>query len=71
MSNDEKTPGERDILNRPGSCFEISFLKRFNILKGIPFGPLDLVMLGVDMILAISSLTVGWMNTELLHWLLR
>ena len=35
------------------------------------FGPLDLFMLRVDIILAISSLSVGWINIELLHWLLR
>ena len=35
------------------------------------FGALELFMLRVDMILAISSLSVGWVNIEFLHWLLR
>ena len=33
------------------------------------FGPLDLFMLGVDMTLGTSSLSVSGMNIELLHWL--
>ena len=32
LSNDGKTPGERERLNRSASDFEISFCKRFNIL---------------------------------------
>ena len=32
LSNDGKTSDERERLNKSASCFEISFLNRFNIL---------------------------------------
>ena len=34
LSNDGKTPDERDRLNKSASCFEISFLIGLIFLKG-------------------------------------
>ena len=41
--------------------------RRTKILLGILNGPLSLLMFREDMMLAISLMSVGWMNTELLH----
>ena len=38
LSNDGKTPDERERLNKSASCLEISFFNRFNILYGILIG---------------------------------
>ena len=55
---DGKEPDEKERLSKSASCMEISFLKRINILFGILNGPLALLMLREDMILALSSLSV-------------
>ena len=55
---DGKEPDEKERLNKSGSCMETAFSKRINILFGILNGPLALLMLREDMILAVSSLSV-------------
>ena len=56
----------KERLNKFANCFEISFFKRNNILKGILFGLEALLELREDMMLAISSLSVAWRNIVLL-----
>ena len=46
---------------------EVNLRRRTNILLGILNGPLSLLMLRENMMLAISSMSVGWMNIELFH----
>ena len=46
------------------SCFKISFFRRIKISLGILNGPLVLLMLREDIMLAIPSLSVGWLNNE-------
>ena len=67
LSTDGKEPEEKERLNKSASCLEICF-RRIKILFGILKGPLALLMLREDMMLAISSRSVGWINIELLHW---
>ena len=59
LSTEGKTPVIKERLNKSANCFEISFLRRNNILKGILFGPKALLELTEDMMLVISSLSVG------------
>ena len=54
----------KERLNKSATCFGISFFKR-NIPQGILFGPEALLELRQDMILAISSLSVGCRNIVL------
>ena len=54
------------MLNKYVSCFNISFFRKNNILQGVQIGPEALLELREDMILAISSLSVGSRNTILL-----
>ena len=68
LSIDGKEPEEKERLNKSASCKEISCFRRIKILFGILKGPQALLILREDMMLAISSLSVGWINIELLHW---
>ena len=67
LSIDGKEPEEKERLNKSASCIEISCFRRIKILFGILKGPQALLILREDMMLAISSLSVGWINIELLH----
>ena len=67
LSIDGKEPEEKERLNKSASCIEISCFRRIKILFGILKGREALLILREDMILAISSLSVGWINRELLH----
>ena len=58
LSIDGKEPEEKERLNKSASCIKIFF----EILKGQA-----LLILREDMMLAISLLSVGWINIELLH----
>ena len=64
---DGKEPEEKERLSKSASYLEISRFRRIMILFGILKGPQALLMLREDMMLAISSLSVGWINIELLH----
>ena len=66
LSVDGKEPEEKERLNKSASCIEISCFRRIKILFGILKGPQALLILREDM-LAIFSLSVGWINIELLH----
>ena len=66
LSIDGKMPEEKETLNKSASCIEISCFRKIKILFGILKGPQTLLILKEDM-LAISSLSVGWINIELLH----
>ena len=68
LSVDGKEPDEKEKLNKSESCLEISFFRRTKILFGIPNGSVALLTLREDMMLAISSLSVDWINVELLDW---
>ena len=68
LSIDGKEPEEKERLNKSASCKEISCFRRIKILFGILKGPQALLILREDMMLAISSLSVGWIDIELLHW---
>ena len=67
LSIDGKEPEEKERLNKSASCIEISCFRRIKILFQILKGPQALMVLKEDMMLAISSLSVGWINIELLH----
>ena len=67
LTIDGKEPEEKQRLNKSASCIETSCFRRIKILFGILKGPQTLLILREDMKLAISSLSVGWINTELLH----
>ena len=67
LSRDGKEPKEKERLSKSESCLEISCFGRIKILFGIPKRPQDLLMFREDMMLAISLLSVSWINTELLH----
>ena len=67
LSIDGKEPEEKERLNKSTSFLEISCSRRIKILLGTLKGPLALLMLIEDMMLVISSLSVGWINIELLH----
>ena len=56
----------KERLNKSANCFEISFLRRNNVLLGILFEPEVLLELREDMMLAISSSSLSWRNTALL-----
>ena len=62
LSTEGKTPVVKKRLNKSANCFEISFFRRNDILQGILFGPEALLELREDMMLAISSLSVGCRN---------
>ena len=68
LSTDGKEPEEKERLNKSASYLEISCFRRIKILFEILKGPLALLMLREDMMSAISSQSVGWINKELLHW---
>ena len=65
LNTEGKTPVMKERLNKSASCFEISYFRRNNILYAILFGPEALLELREDMILAISSLSVGCRNIVL------
>ena len=67
LSINGKVSEEKEKLNKSASCKEISCFRRIKILFGILKGAQALVILREDMMLAISSLSVGWINIELLH----
>ena len=52
----------KERLNKSTNCFEISFFGKNNILSGILFGTEASLELREDMMLAISSLSVGCRN---------
>ena len=56
----------KERLNKSGNYFKISFFRRNNILQGILFRPEALSELRQDMMMAISSLSVGCRNIVLL-----
>ena len=56
----------KERLTKSASCFGISFFRRNNILYGILFEPEALLELRVDMMLGISSLSLGYRNIVLL-----
>ena len=60
LSIDGKEPDEKESLNKSASCVEIFLFRRTTILFWILNGPLALLVLRVDMMLAISSLSVDW-----------
>ena len=62
LSTEEKTPVMKERLNKSANCFEISFFRRNNILKVMLCGSEALLELREDMMLAISSLSVGCRN---------
>ena len=66
FSTDEKEPQEKERLNKSTSCLETCFI-RIKILFGILKEPLALLMLREDKTLVISSLSLRWINIELLH----
>ena len=68
LSIDGNEPEEKEILNKSASCVEMPCFRRIKILYGIQKGPLAFLMLREDIMLAISLLSVGWINTEFLHW---
>ena len=67
LSIDGKEPEEKERLSKSATCIEISCFRRIKILFGILKGPQASLILREDMILAISSMSVGWINIELLH----
>ena len=67
LSIDVKEPEEKERLNKSASCLEIHCFRKIKILFGILKGPQALLILREDMMLVISSLSVGWINIELLH----
>ena len=67
LSIDVKEPEEKERLNKSASCLEIPCFRKIKILFGIQKGPQALLILREDMMLVISSLSVGWINIELLH----
>ena len=56
----------KERLNNSAKCFEISFFRRNTVLLGTLFGPEALSELRENMMLAISSLSVGCRNIVLL-----
>ena len=65
LSIDVKELKRKKRLNKSESCLGISWFFYFErILKETQVLP----MLREDMMLAVSSLSVGWVNIELLHW---
>ena len=56
----------KERYNKSANCFEISFFRRNNIVSGILFRPEAILELREDMMLAISSLSVGCRNIALL-----
>ena len=56
----------KERLNKSANCFEISFFRRNNFLQGILFGPEALLELREDLMMAISSLSVGCRHILLL-----
>ena len=64
---DGKEPEGKKGLSKSPSCLEISYFRRIKILFGILKEPLALLMLREDMMPAISSLSVDWINIELLY----
>ena len=49
LSLNGKEPEEKERLNKPASCLEISYFRRIKMLFGILKGPLALFMLRGDM----------------------
>ena len=67
LSIDGKKPEEKERLNKSASYLEIFCFRTIKILFGILKGPQALWIPREDMMLAISSLSVVWINIELLH----
>ena len=67
LSTDGKEPEEKERLNKSASSLEISCFRRIKILFGKLKGSQVLLMLREDVMLAISSRFVCWINIELLH----
>ena len=57
----------KERLSKSVNCFEVSFLRRNSVLLGVLFGREALLELREDVMLAISSLSVGCKNIVLLH----
>ena len=66
LSTDRKQPEEKERLNKSASCLETSCFRKIKILFEILKGPLALLMLKEDMVLVISSLSVGWISIDLM-----
>ena len=66
ITNRGRTPVMKERLNKYAHYFEISFFERNDFVLGIPFVPEALLELREDMMLAISSLSVGCRNIVLL-----
>ena len=65
MRTEGKTPVTKERLNKSAYCFKMSFFRRTHILYGILSGPETLLELREDMMLVISSLSVGCRNIVL------
>ena len=66
LSIDGNEPEEKESLNKSASCINISCFRRIKILFGLLKGPQALLILTEDIMLAISSLSVGCINIALL-----
>ena len=62
LSIDGKELEETERLSKFASCLKISSFRRIKTLFGILKGPLTLLMLREDVMLAISSMFVDWIN---------
>ena len=71
MSTDVKIQVTKERLSKSGSCFEISFLRRNNILEDTLFGPEALLELREDMMLSIFPLLVGCRNYRAITLILK
>ena len=71
LSMDGKTPVKKETLKISENWVEISFLRSFGILVGIPLGPVDLFGSREDMILIISYLSVRLRRKESSDVILR
>ena len=66
MSTEGKTLVMKERLNKSGNCFEIFFSEEIIFYKGILLGTETFLELREDMLLDISSLSVGSINIVLL-----
>ena len=68
LSIDRKELDEQERWNESSSCLEKYFFRRIKILFGIMNRRQALLMLREDRALAISSLSIGWIDVKLLRW---
>ena len=65
LSVEEKTPVIKERLNKSANSIEVSFLRRNDFLQGVLLGQEALLELRENMMLAFSSLSVGFRNIVL------